>query len=309
VNPSIEEGPERVPREVVLVPEPPPDATFRRHLDLLVELLADDSPVVLAGVEAELKRLGRRALPALRRAHGHEVPEVRARSRRLLLEHDRAHALRRLIGYAARPEHDLEQALFLLAAHQTPGADLRPYRRALDAMGDAVRNRRDGHAPGSRRAMELIHYLNGDLGFDGAAEDYHHPDNIHLQRTIERRVGMPLTLCALYSAVAKRAGMRAGLLPLPGHVVLQMTDGGDRVIVDVFGGGKVLSERDCLAYLAKHGFPYHAEWFREASGTAMFLRQVKNLVHSYRARSRRAEARSLLVVHDLLAEESALPVR
>ena len=237
VNLPIEEGSQRPLSEVVLVPHPPADDVFRRHLDLLVELLADDSPVVLSGVEAELKRLGRRALPALRRACNHEVAEVRGRARRLLIDRDRERALRRLIGYAARPTHSLEQALFLLAAHQTPGNDLRPYRKALGAMGDAVRARREGQATGSRRAMELVHYLSGDLGFDGAAEDYHHPDNISLPRTIERRIGMPLTLCALYAAVADRAGMRAGLLPLPGHVVLQLTDGGDRVIVDVFGGG------------------------------------------------------------------------
>ncbi|MDA1265940.1 MAG: hypothetical protein O2816_12740, partial [Planctomycetota bacterium] len=84
-------------------PSNPPDSAGtrhgRRHQALLVDLLEDDSPVVLARVRAEFQRLGRRGAPSLRRAVLRGTPRMRGRARQLLLEQSRRVAVRRLVRY------------------------------------------------------------------------------------------------------------------------------------------------------------------------------------------------------------------
>lgn len=276
----------------------------RARVETLVKLLADDSPVVLTGVRSAIEAAGRVARPCLRQAARSEQPAVRARARRLLLDEARRRAVRRLVRVACKAHLDLESTLFHLDRFGYPDEDLRPYARALDAMGDEVRRQLSRKAPGRERVLVLVDYLAGELGFAGAEEDFHHPDNIFLHRAIQRRRGMPLTLCAIYSAVADRAGLRSGLLPFPGHVLLRIRDGTDRSIIDPFGSGQVLSEEQCLSYLTTHGLVYRAEWFREASSCQMFQRHVSNLIHSYGARGLRREARLLELVQHVLGRNA-----
>lgn len=287
------------------VAPPAPDVATRARAALLADLLADDSPFVLSCVRAELERLGRGGTAALCRAARSGAPRQRARARQLLLDAARHRAVRRLVRYASRDAHDLERALFLLDAHGYPGEDLRGYRRVLDSFGDAVRARTGENPMGRKRALALVDYLAGEVGFAGSSADYHHPDNIYLHRAIDRREGMPLTLCAIYAFTARRAGLKAGLLPFPGHVLLTITDGGDRIIVDPFGGGAVLTETHCMRYLAQHGLPYRGEFFTDASDSAMFVRHVLNLINSCRLRGRLGEAGDLELVLRVLSKRAA----
>jgi len=117
-------------------------------------------------------------------------------------------------------------------------------------------------------------------GFRGRREDYHHPDHTSLSRTLTRRAGLPLTLCAVYQAVARRAGLVAHLLPFPGHVLLEVREGGTRWILDPFDGGKILTARQCLLRLATLGIPFRERWLTAASDRDMLARQVHNLVHA-----------------------------
>ena len=272
------------------------DETERRHRDVLIDLLEDDSAIVLAQVREAFTRLGRRGIPALRTAVRCGTPRVRGRARQLLLEQARRRAVRRLVRYAAREDHDLETGLFLLDAHGAPGEDLRGYRKVLDAFGDELRRRVTTYPRGRQRVDALVDYLAGEVGFSGSSKAFHHPDNIYLHRAIDRREGMPLTLCAIYAFVARRAGLQAGLMAFPGHVLLSVVEGGERVILDPFGGGEVLTQSSCMRYLAEHGLPFRSEYFVEASDTAMLLRHVRNLIHSCRGRDRAPEAADLGLV-------------
>jgi regulator of sirC expression with transglutaminase-like and TPR domain len=97
----------------------------------------------------------------------------------------------------------------------------------------------------------------------------------------------------VYQSVARRAGVAASLLPFPGHVLLGLSDGTDRLIVDPFDGGELLSPRQCLARLAERGAPYRERWFAPASDRDMLARQVHNLCHSLAQRGRTNEQRLL----------------
>ena len=110
---------------------------------------------------------------------------------------------------------------------------------------------------------------------------------------IERRAGVPLTLSAIWVFVARRAGIRAGFVPLPGHVMVRVYAGWQSAIVDPYHHGKRRTEAECRSYLQKHGIAVNAASFREAPDSALLRRQVGNLARSAELRRLPAEARAL----------------
>ena len=154
----------------------------------------------------------------------------------------------------------------------------------------------------------LCEYLGGELGYGGAEDDYHHPDNVHLQHVIRRKRGIPLTLTAIYLLVARRAGLRAAAVALPGHVVLRLRGPGKSLLVDPFDGGSVLSERDCLRYLAESRLTFDPRWLDDASDAKLFERQLRNLCVGYRRLGRGRElAQAGRVLAALRAGREAQP--
>ena len=270
-----------------------PAAARKARFAVLASLLSDESPRVWDEVRRQFEAAGTRALPVLRKAAKSPHPLVRGRARTILADREKRLALRRLLRYAMRDTLDLERALFLLARFRDPELDPRPYQRALDAMAAEVSRRAAKKEGELARALCLCEYLGKELEFGGSRASFHHPDNIHVHRAIERRAGMPLTLCAIYMFVARRANMRVAPLPLPGHVMLRVYGANQSVIVDPYERGKARSEADCKKYLEQHKLAYHPAWLSDASDQVMLKRQVMNLLRSAQSRGLKRDAREL----------------
>jgi regulator of sirC expression with transglutaminase-like and TPR domain len=257
----------------------------RARLEALISLMEDDSATVWREVRRSLRAAGKRAEPLLRKvASTSSSPRSRSRARELLLGNARNAAIRKLVRHVCRPDLDLESALFLLAQHHSPGLDMRPYRKAIDGFAQGFEQRARKCSSDRDRCVVLCEYLGQELLFGGELDDYHHPDNAQLHRTIERNTGLPLTITAIYMFVARRVGLRVAPLPLPGHVMLRAYAGEDSVIIDPFYYGHVRTERECLQYLSKNGLKFRPEWFRDADDRSMFHRQVLNLYRCYELR-------------------------
>ena len=313
MNPRID--PDRAPAEDVRADSAAPVESVRAdsdveppkrgRLDAIASLLTDDSPSVALEVRRALEEAGDEALPALERAARSSDPRLRSRARAILVEREKQASLRRLLRYASRPDLDLERALLLLARFHAPGLDPRPYARALDAMASELARRIPARKPTSadaelQRALVLSQYLGQELGYGGSRGKFHHPDNIHLHRAIERRAGVPLTLSAIWVFVARRAGIRAGFVPLPGHVMVRIYAGWQSAIVDPYHHGKHRTEEECRSYLKKHGIEVSPASFREAPDAALLRRQVGNLARSAELRRLPAEARALTALLNAL---------
>ncbi len=296
------------------MPDPtpvPPDPDHARSepdpvgaLAAVASLLGDDSRTVRAELRRRFKAAGKPGLALLRRAARSPEPRVRAHARNLLAAAERRVVLRRLLRFAVAGTLELERGLFLLARLHTPRLDARPYKRALDAMAAQVRRRGAARGGELERARALVEYLGGELGYRGDAEDYHHPDNVHLHRVIERKRGLPLTLVALHVLVARRAGIAASAIPLPGHVMLRLRGGRRDLVVDPFHGGEARTHASLMGYLAQHGLSFRPEWFRDAPDALLLQRQVGNLARSYEQRGLRAEARALGRIGALMARRA-----
>ena len=114
--------------------------------------------------------------------------------------------------------------------------------------------------------------LNERHGFTGSEKDYGDPRNSMLDLVLERRVGLPITLSVLWTAVARRAGVDLSGVGLPGHYVVGHFGADPPLLVDPFGGGSIVTS-DPPAALVR---PWTAH--------ETVLRMLNNLVGSYTQR-------------------------
>ncbi len=217
----------------------------------------------------------------------------RARARTLLGRLEDRRTLRRLHRAISEPRLVLESALWRLSRLAEPNFDARPFRAQLDRYADRVREVYAGRAPGNTRNIALSEVLGGEFGLQGPEDDYHHPDRIYLHRVLQTGRGMPLTLTAIYLAVARRAGLQAAAVPLPGHVLLRLKGIGGSVLVDPFHSGEIRTKKDCQIFLRQHGLEPRDAWFAEPPDRTLFARHLLNLSRSLARRGRASTAHSL----------------
>ncbi len=171
---------------------------------------------------------------------------------------DLAHALTTAANAAGT---SLAPAALVIARIEYPRLDVEAYLAKLDAMGElarqAVQRRLERTADTSRLACikAVNEYLFEELHFVGNREKYEDPRNSCLNEVLDRRTGIPITLCVVYMEVARRAGLHIDGVNFPGHFLVRCPEVGSRgssgLIIDPFHGGALLSEHDCRLLLQR----------------------------------------------------------
>jgi regulator of sirC expression with transglutaminase-like and TPR domain len=153
----------------------------------------------------------------------------------------------RFADLLARPEEaiDLAEGALLIACEEYPELELDRYLAQLDEMGAALATRLAPRAGAEAAAATLNEYLFEEQGFRGNAEAYYDPRNSFLNEVLDRRVGIPITLSAVYMEVGRRAGVPVFGVGLPGHFVVKLEAAGDEVLVDPFHAGAILTREHC----------------------------------------------------------------
>ncbi len=151
-------------------------------------------------------------------------------------------ALDRLAAEPSAPE-DVAEIALLLARDEYPDLDVRADLARLADLGCQAQSHLTGDL--ERRVAGLSQFLFDELRFRGNVQDYYDADNSYLNRVLDRRLGLPITLSVVAMAVAARAGLTVHGVGLPGHFVAKAVDGQQEVIFDPFHGGQVLSPCDC----------------------------------------------------------------
>ena len=152
------------------------------------------------------------------------------------------------------PGESLAPAALALARVEYPALDPAPYLQRLERMGEAAEGRlqrQDRGGVAGQIAM-LNAYLFEELGFSGNAERYDDPRNSFLNEVLDRRLGIPISLAAIYLEIGRRAGMRLEGVNFPGHFLVRAPDAAEDLIVDPFHAGALLSEVDCRQLLRQH---------------------------------------------------------
>ena len=180
----------------------------------------------------------------------------------------------------AETDEQLLQGALLIAALDNPDIDIEAYDDRIDEMANEVRADLLADATSVQKRDKLHHYLFDENGFHGSRSEYYHPANSHLNRVIDDREGLPITMSILYMELGRRLGLRIEGVGLPGHfVVKHVIDENQYQLVDVFDRGKSLTRAAAAEIVEQQTRrPLRDEDLRGNTGTEILTRVLNNLL-------------------------------
>lgn len=161
-----------------------------------------------------------------------------------------------------------------------PEMDLYTYLVRLDHMTRSIHRFVDLEAPVHTQADSVADFLFRQLGFSGNASEYNDPRNSYLNEVIDRRMGIPISLSVIFIAIARRLGILAHGIGLPGHFIVGIQDTEKMHLYDPFHGGVRLSEEDCeqlVRNTTSYSGAFQAEWLQPISEDLILTRMLNNL--------------------------------
>jgi regulator of sirC expression with transglutaminase-like and TPR domain len=152
------------------------------------------------------------------------------------------------LGTAGGPLLPIAEAALALASVERARVDLDHYRGHLRGLARDVGRHAASLLPaGAARAQggalaAQARVLNEIIllkyGYSGDEQTYDDPQNANLMRVIDRRKGLPVALGILYIHAARAQGWDMVGLAFPGHFLVRLSDGAERLILDPFHDGQ-----------------------------------------------------------------------
>jgi regulator of sirC expression with transglutaminase-like and TPR domain len=180
----------------------------------------------------------------------------------------------------------LDCAALHLARDAYPHLWLPRYLKHLDDLADEVADQRPGlSAAGRYIAMRDV--LIERHGFRGAMQNYYDPDNSFLNRVLDRRLGIPISLAIVWVEIGRRLKWPVSGVSFPTHFLVRFDDPEQFVLVDPLHDGASLSLDDCreLLHAQTDGKVEFSERMLNPVDTCAILRRLLgNLREIYRAR-------------------------
>ncbi|XP_070572087.1 F-box only protein 21-like isoform X1 [Ptychodera flava] len=141
-----------------------------------------------------------------------------------------------------------------------------------------------------RRVVECLNtVLFIQEGYKGNEQDYYDKLNSYINKVIERKTGIPITLSILYTSVAKRLGVSLQPVNFPNHFLMRLHMGpwneenaatnsaDDFIYIDVFNKGRLLHASQCLE-ISPAVASTTSHYFNSCTHKAVFIRMASNLL-------------------------------
>ena len=214
----------------------------------------------------------------------------------------------RAVGAAQSPVLPIAEAALALASFDRPRVGLARYSRHLRSIADDVGRRVGDTVDLDARANALNEIILLKHGYSGDELTYDDLQNANLMRVIDRRKGLPVALGILYLDAARAQGWEAAGLGFPGHFLIRLSDGGSRVILDPFHGGRLLDAvalRELLKAIAGQEVELAPEHYAPVADREVLLRLQNNLKSRLIQAQRHEEAVRVIETMRMLAPQLA----
>lgn len=169
-----------------------------------------------------------------------------------------------------------------------PDLDIAGYVTRFDDLADGIRPQLEAYVRASKPLVERVDLLSDYLfvqkKFRANQVNYYDPGNSYLNRVLDRRVGIPITLSVVFIEVAQRVGLHAYGVGLPGHFIAGVHESGQQVLIDPFGEGTRLSVPDCARLVREstgHRGNFNTKWLLPVTPENLLVRILTNLCNAY----------------------------
>lgn len=248
----------------------------------LIRLLSDEDDRIVRTISGRLIDIGPSAVPLLQEAEI-EQPEMADRIASVL-EEIRGSKLEDELATLAALSDDamsLEAGAFVIARYAYPALDVARYREQLDTMASEVRARIGHRASGEEAVNALNRYLFTEQGFKGNTKNYYEVENSYLNCVMDRRVGIPISLSAVYLLIGQRLALPLFGIGMPGHFLVKYESDRYKIFIDCFNGGALLTEKNCARFLTEAGYGFDDKYLQKSPVRAILSRMIKNLLAIY----------------------------
>ncbi len=273
-------------------------------IEAAAKLLGDESQLVVNAARGYLLGTGAAGREALHRASEQGCAATRMRARAMLRSLEVEQWLQRFSGLefdadgSRNPEPLLAGAVFASHMVRTFAPDANELRSKLWREAEVLRARFEGRSLNLCARM-LSEHLNESLGLGGRGAAKNDLDHVLLDRVVDNRVGVPVTLSMIYLLVARWAGLSVTGVGMPEHFLVRL-HGVRPVLVDPYYGGRTVTKTDCIRHLKSLGYDQVQEHMRDLSDRevlAHYLRALQKTASqcgSHDARRSLGEALTLL---------------
>ena len=186
----------------------------------------------------------------------------------------------RELGSSAGQVLPIAEAALALASFERQRVDLGRYRDHLRLIARDVGRHRGAGSDLVARAGALNDIILLKYGYSGDELTYDDLQNANLIRVIDRRKGLPVALGLLYIHAARAQGWDIAGLAFPGHFLVRLSEGRERVIIDPFHDGQICGAaelRDLLKAATGRESELLPDHYAAVSDRDVLLRLQNNL--------------------------------
>lgn len=177
----------------------------------------------------------------------------------------------------------LEDFCFLIAQIGYPAVDIGKYRRELNRIESVLRLEFASSQTTAEidRVFMMSNVTFDREGFRGNSSNYYEPENSYINRVIERKLGIPISLGAIVLIMAERLSLPIFGVNMPAHFMLKYERYNLELFIDPFSQGRILDKQDCIRFLMNQGYGYVEQYLAKATTSQIVERMFNNLRNSY----------------------------
>ncbi len=256
------------------------------QISYLIQLLTDRDEFVREKVRLQLIELGEDALPFLEMAVRREDAPLRVQAQEVISAispKKLGEKFRQLAQKGLGRDVDLETGMLLIMEFGYPDFDPEACRENLDSLAHRLEQNLAPDTNPSQTVYTLTHLLFQQENFKGNQKDYLDPDNSYLNKVLEHKTGLPITLSALCVLVAGRLGFPIVGVGLPGHYIAKYNLPENAIYFDPFHQGRLLTRTDCIQIVEQFGRPFEEHFLSQSTHRETLIRMMNNLVQVYQS--------------------------
>lgn len=258
---------------------PMPVASLNR--EALLGLLDDPSPVVRRTLLNYFQNLGGTGERFLREVADGSNRVAAGHARWYLAELKLADPVSEFRNFIRSHHYDLETGMLLMCRTVYPTVEISRFGQELDRLAARCRALMTPTLPNRDKCKIINRVLFQEFGFRGNVEDYTDPENSFLNRVLETRKGLPISLSIVYLLVAERCGLRLQPVGLPGHFVVGCFRDRQVFFIDPFDRGRFLTSEELLSYLAGRELSPNTRALTPTPVREVLCRSCRNLANHY----------------------------
>lgn len=286
-------------------------AATNNELENLVRLLDDEDENIYTNIKERFLSHGYESITYLKNCLHSDNNLLKSRANEIIsiLKFEEIDTGFKKLSY--RNENDiLEEAIFLIASFGYPEVKMESYKREIDNMASDIQLKllKRNNNVSQIKPLDILNtinaYLFNEKKFSGNSESYYDPNNSYLNKVLDSKRGIPITLSIIYLLISKRLKLPMTGVNLPGHFIVKYEDQNGEYFIDPFNKGIVISMKEAEEFVKKIGMSKadlsSISYLKKSTDREIVLRVLRNLMEIYKEKSDKFRSSQLEKLMDSL---------